>query len=145
MVQYGTTASQEQQFYPGGLLQRRIVGDCKQWQVKCMQCKVRCVPWPAAEVSIISPVPESVSCHTIPSRLTLVPGSHGPSCSGSVTVLASVTVPASTCNKKYFKYTEKYFLQIPQQSEIHGRTLVDVTTVFYSVNVSCISAPIRVK
>ena len=71
------------------------------------------VPWPAAEVSTISPVPESVSCHTIPSRLTLVPGSHGPSCSGSVTVLASVTVPASTCNKIYFKYTEKYFLQIP--------------------------------
>ena len=97
----------------GGLLQSSIVGDCKQWQCKCMQCKVMFVPWPAAEVSTISPVPESVSCHTIPSRLTLVPGSHGPSCSGSVTVLASVTVPASTCNKKYFKFYGKYFLQIP--------------------------------
>ena len=41
-------------------------------------------------------LPVSVSCQTIPSRFTGVPGSQGPRISGSVTVLASVTVPTST-------------------------------------------------
>ena len=40
--------------------------------------------------------PASVSCQTIPSRLTAVPGSQGPNHSGSVSVAASVEVPAST-------------------------------------------------
>ena len=40
--------------------------------------------------------PASVSCQTIPSRLTAVPGSQGPNHSGSVNVAASVEVPAST-------------------------------------------------
>ena len=40
--------------------------------------------------------PASVSCQTMPSRLTAVPGSQGPNHSGSVSVAASVEVPAST-------------------------------------------------
>ena len=40
--------------------------------------------------------PASVSCQTMPSRLTAVPGSQGPNHSGSVNVAASVEVPAST-------------------------------------------------
>lgn len=39
---------------------------------------------------IIEHIPSSVSCQTIPSKLTLVPGSQGPRQSGSVTTPTSL-------------------------------------------------------
>ena len=46
-------------------------------------------------------LPPSVSCHTIPSKVTLVPGSQGPKQSGSVIVptLVPVHVPVSLVNR----------------------------------------------
>lgn len=40
--------------------------------------------------------PPSVSCHTIPSKVTDVPGSHGPKWSGSVIVPTDVPTHTST-------------------------------------------------
>lgn len=44
---------------------------------------------------IEQPLPSSVSCQTIPSRLTLVPGSQGPRHSGSVAKAMSVVLDAT--------------------------------------------------
>lgn len=46
-------------------------------------------------VSCLCPSPSSVSCHTMPSRLTLVPGSQGPRHSGSVPNEASAVFTAT--------------------------------------------------
>lgn len=46
-------------------------------------------------VTFTTRIPPSVSCQTIPSRVTLVPGSHGPRHSGSVIVPILVDVPHS--------------------------------------------------
>ena len=45
-------------------------------------------------------LPPSVSCHTMPSKVTAVPGSRGPRQSGSVIVPISVPTLASTYKRK---------------------------------------------
>lgn len=47
------------------------------------------------QVTFTTRMPPSVSCHTIPSSVTLVPGSQGPRQSGSVMVPILVEVPHS--------------------------------------------------
>lgn len=47
------------------------------------------------QVTLTTKIPGSVSCHTIPSKVTLVPGSQGPRQSGSVLVPILVDVPHS--------------------------------------------------
>jgi len=47
-------------------------------------------------VTLTAKTPPSVSCHTIPSKVTDVPGSHGPKQSGSVMVPIDVPMQTST-------------------------------------------------
>lgn len=68
-------------------------------------------------VTLTTSTPPSVSCHTIPSSVTDVPGSHGPRQSGSVIVPTDVPTQMSTIS---FGSTLTFFegggLQLPFSS-----------------------------
>lgn len=58
--------------------------------------------------ALVTNSPPSVSCHTMPSSVTDVPGSHGPRQSGSVIVPTDVPTHTSAVSwkKRYFSITQ---------------------------------------
>lgn len=56
-------------------------------------------------------LPPSVSCQTIPSKVTLVPGSQGPKQSGSVMVPTLVPTHTSVTSWKKSKQKRNYQIQ----------------------------------